>query len=187
MTVLVLLSVGLTVFQVFFKSQEQLVEDFGAARDIKAGEVIGSESVTRIKIHPSNRIGGNGRVAGMEDLIGKKATVDIPGGAILSRTYFEEPVLAEQLKKGRALTAVKLMPDHAICWVAEIGSFVDIYFISDSGETERLGEVELKKVYDQKLSAEDLLLFAVVEGSESVIEKIMQRRAAGRLEIIKTH
>ncbi len=179
---LILLSIGLTVFQVVNNNQREfaVIEVF---RDIKQGEVIEQGDlglVYRLEKAPL------GAVQKTEDAIGKVALVDLSKGTLAMSSYFEMPVQSD-VPKGYAKTAIKLLPEEAICFTSDLESDVDVYFVSDGGSVEVLGEVVVKQFYDQKIETDDLLMYVVVVGKKSVVTDIVQKRALGRIELVKTH
>lgn len=173
----------ISILQLGTKEEIPSERVIGASVDIKRGEIITRDHLTEVEIDLKNVIDSYSKSP--EDFLGKTAYVDIPKGALLSKSYFFDHKLRE-VPKGRALTAIKLLPDSAICWITEPESILDVYFIDREGGVEVLGKVKLIHVYDQNMSSEDMLFYAVVEGSESVICKIVQKRALGRIEVVKT-
>lgn len=180
---LLVCSVILSFLQLSTKAEIPSVKVIGAKMDIKRGETIAQEHLTEIEIDERHRI--DSYSLSLDDYVGKVSDVDIPKGALLSTSYLRTQTWKD-VPKGRALTAIKLMPDSAICWTPETESILDVYFVDPEGELEVLGKVRLLQVYDQNMGAEDMLFYAVVEGSENVIAKIVQKRALGRIEVVKT-
>lgn len=166
------------------REEEPLINVIGATKDILQGEQITKDHLDVIAIHPRNNL--DSYSTNTEDFIGKKSKTDIPKGAMLSTHYFFDREV-DVVPEGKALTAIRLLPDSAICWMTKPDSLVDVYFVDSKGEVEVLGKVRLIHVYDQNMSADDMLFYAVVEGSEAIVSKIVQKRTMGRLELVLTH
>lgn len=182
---------GLLVSSVIFsylqwnaRAEEPSVKVIGAVKDISQGERITKDHLALIDIHPRNKI--ESYSADPEVFLDKRSGTDIPKGAILSKCYFAAQQV-DEVPEGKALTAIRLLPDSAICWIAKPDSVVDVYFVDSKGEMEVLGKVRLIEVYDQNMSSEEMLFYAVVEGDEDIIAKIVRKRAMGRLELVRTH
>ncbi len=179
---LIVMSVGLTVFQLV-ESGQKGVDVVCVMRDVKEGQVIEKEDVGILKSLDSLP---KGALKNPDKLIGKVAVVSLSKGTVAMESYFEE-VVEEDLQKGESKTAIRLTPDTAICFTSEIDSSVQVYFVGDKGELQKLGDVVLKQFYDQQMEQNDLLMYVVVEGKKSVIDKIVQKRALGRLELVKSN
>lgn len=160
------------------------IKIMGACVDIKAGERIQAHHIKEVNLDPEIRIEDYSPREG--DFLNKVCLVNIPKGALLCQSYFKDDDKGCEVEKGKALTAIKFFPDSAICWISEIGSILDVYFVDSEGTLEKLGQVRLVQVYDQKMGSEEMLFFAVVEGTEKVVSKIVQKRGLGRIEVVKT-
>ncbi len=177
----IVMSVGLTIFQML-KTEEDAIEVVGMLRDMDAGTIVTERDVGTLYVLDSPPAGSVERA---EDIVGKVAIVSLKHDVVAMPEYFDEPVI-DEVPVGYSKTAMKLSPDSAICFTSDLNSVVDVYFVGDKGETERLGEVEIKAFYDHKMNQEDVFMYAVVVGKTSVVRKIIKNRALGRLELLKT-
>lgn len=180
--VLLIVSALLTCFQLIGENQEETEFAVSIISDIKAGERITTAHLGMIPM-PSKYLVEN-RPRSVEEAAGRYARVDIAGGTLVTDAFLsaDDPY---KIQRGRALTAIRLLPDSAICWITEIGQAVDVYFVDDLGKSAILGEVVVKKNFDPRMNEEDTLQYVVVEGDEAVVRKIVEKRAVGRLEIVK--
>lgn len=179
--VLLLISGVLTVIQMN-RTGAETTATWGVIRDVPKGQIVTEEDIGAISVLPDHRL--TGVVQSEEEVIGKRAAVDLREGMIACESLFEQPE-RYQVRKGSAMTAIKLLPDSAICWICEEGQQVDVYFVDDGGRSENLGEVTIRGAFDQMMSDQELFFFVVVEGRTGVIERIVASRTMGRLEIVK--
>ncbi len=177
----IVMSVGLTVFQVL-KTEEDAVEVVGVLRDIPAGTIVTERDVGTMYVLDSPP---SGSVRNTAEFLGKVSVVALKQGVVAMPEYFEEPSL-DEMPAGYSQTAMKLSPDSAMCFTSELDSEVDVYFVGSKGEIERLGEVTIKEFYDHKMNQEDVLVYVVVVGKTSIVQKIVKNRSLGRLELVKS-
>lgn len=179
--VLLLASIGFTWMQLS-SDEKDMVEVLMLARDIGKGEILAQKDFYLGKIlrssYPADML------LHTSEAEGKAALVNMSAHTLASKSMFGEPPRYEP-KNGNALTSIKLLPDSAICWTSEIGEVVDVYYIEDKLEAEKLGSVIVKGKLDQRMGDDELYMFMIVEGSKKTVLDIVEKRANGRIEIVK--
>ena len=88
------------------------------------------------------------------------------------------------LKKGRALTTLKMSPEEALCWQVKNGEHYEIGYVYET-TYETIGPVQIVSVHDQQMGQSDVPLYLLIEGSLNDVQKIIKYRNLGRYELIK--
>lgn len=179
--VLLLASIGLTWVQLV-SDDEDMSEVWLLARDVKRGDVVKATDFHLGRIKASSYPGDC--VKNLQEVEGKIARVDLGIHMIATKNLFGE-VNHYQPEKGNALTAIRMLPDSAICWTSELGEHLDVYFVEDKQPAEKLGSVIVRGKMDQRMGEDELYTFMVVEGNQKTVLKIVEKRANGRIEIVK--
>lgn len=179
--VLLLISIGLTWVQLF-SNDEEMSEVWLLARDVKKGEVVKASDFYVGKMKASSYPVDCVQI--LTEVEGKTARVDLGMHMIATFNLFGEGNRYEP-EKGNALTAIKMLPDSAICWTSELGERLDVYFVEDKQPAEKLGSVIVRGKMDQRMGEDELYTFMVVEGNQKTVLKIVEKRANGRIEIVK--
>lgn len=180
-TILLLTSIGITWMQLSSR-EEKMTDVWMLARDIKKGEMVQQSDFYMGRIRSSSYpLDLLQTVAEVEGMV---ALVDLRAHSLAAKNVFGE-IPRYEPKKGNALTAIKMLPDSAICWTTEMGESVDVYFVEDKEPVEKLGSVIVKGKLDQRMGENELYTFMVVEGSKQTILEIVEKRTNGRIEIVK--
>ncbi len=178
---LIAFSAVITFLQLSQRPEVETVRALAFARDVAKGERIAVSDFVEINILPQNTV--DNMIIDANRIAGTRAALNLPSGMIVVADFFETSD-DFQPEEGNSMTAIKMLPDSAICWTTKSGSVVSVCFVDDKGEMTMLGEVKLLGVYDQRLGNDETPMFAVVEGKRNVIDQIIQRRALGRLEFL---
>lgn len=122
----------------------------------------------------------------MDDVTGLTAVTDLSKGDILQHSMVRELGQFE-VADGESMTSIRMLPDHALCWKFDLKEKVEVVFVPDISElsVKKLGKVEIRGFYDQRMENEDALTYVLVSGRRSVIENIVKHRSLGRMEFLK--
>lgn len=176
------LSLGLTVVQLGQKDELETASALVLSRNMLQGEVVEASDIVEKSFLPENL--PDNRLGSADEVIGKQLTVDVSAGSILLNSFFVEQ-FDFTVEAGHALTAVRLLPDTAICWTQEVDAEVEVCFVDSEGEMERLGKVVIRGVFDKQMGEDEALMFAVIEGKNNVVDRIISLREKGRIEFVK--
>lgn len=180
---ILLLGVFLTAFEVSALQKAKssdLVSVVVARETIEVGVVIEDRHLMMAEIPET--LWQPHYFAQKESLIGSKAK---------ERLFKKDIVSAQRLagsdettlKKGQAMTSLKLLPEEALCFTLETGDSVGVYLVGE-GMDAMIGSVTIRAIYDHYLGEGPVPVFVLVEGPRSLISTIIRERRRGQIELV---
>lgn len=95
--------------------------------------------------------------------------------------------------EGNAATALRLLPEQALCWTFEKEEIVAVVAVSKQPISKEMGnklkeiaQVKIIAYFDQRMEDRDLMQFVMIEGEESKILEILSLRPSYNIELIKS-
>lgn len=153
-------------------------------KNLKAGMVIKESDLEYGKInklwHSTNYY------TQKEALIGKTILIDYGKNGILSSQLVADTVDEKMLTdRKNAMTALKLLPEEALCWSVAKGDYVNIFHIDSLYEINLMGNALIKAVYDGQLDNQTIPAYILIEADSETILNIIKFRESGRFEIVR--
>lgn len=188
---LVIASILMTFYQIQYIEKEALqasTEVYMMKEDRVAGHIIETTDLVLGSIY--EKWASDDYITDMNQVVGKTLDADVKKNTVVtSRLLRENQSELLTSKTNQAITALKLLPEEALCWEVNPNEWVSLYFISGEGQLESMGQVYIKEAYDdynQPVKEKGYTTYLLIEGDKSIIEGIIQNREKGRFEIVKT-
>jgi len=185
---LILLSLTVTKLQINSINEKtlQLYEDvYMFSKDIPEDTILQKEHLTLGKIN--SQWWSEDYIRDPNKIIGKVIHKDVTQNSIVQTSDIREKKSNISVENdGYSLTTLKLKPEEALCWVMQVGDELSLYWVSDDNDKIELGKIIVRNMYTDRLEEKDLnemAIYMMVEGEQSVVENIIQFRNHGRFEV----
>ena len=185
---LILLSLTVTKLQINSINEKtlQLYEDvYMFSKDIPEDTILQKDHLTLGKIN--SQWWSDDYIRDPNKIIGKVIHKDVTQNSIVQTSDIREKKSNISVENdGYSLTTLKLKPEEALCWVMQVGDELLLYWVSDDDDKTELGKIIVRNMYTDRLEEKDLnemAIYMMVEGEQSVVENIIQFRNHGRFEV----
>lgn len=176
--------------------QEKKIDVYVSSQTLSAGTQIEEDDIVSMQIDES--LMSENLVTDKKALLGLTIKVDLPKKTLLNLSFFTERDHFEPSPE-HSITTLKLNAEEAMCWRLEKGEQVSLIYVDLNFEGLILGEITIKGIFNENMvechdmNKNDIIetsilpSFVVIEGSSSVINKVVALRGNGRFELVKIH
>lgn len=182
---LLVLSIGITLVQIrsIEGAKRETLREVVLLKDaVEAGTVLEARHIERGFIEHSAI--PEGAFSELSQAIGKTAGIQLPARTLITESLLQGHGFFTP-DPGMAMTALGLKPDEALCWQVEPGEWVDLLFVEKEGIRHHLGQAQVKGQFNRNAMESNAPAYMLIQGKRHTIEAVVEKRDAGRIEVIK--